>query len=76
MDNNISETVKGPSRRGFAAMTPEERSKIARLGGIAAHKRGTAHQFSTAEAIAAGKLRAQNFMNKRVATSTESGALT
>ena len=41
-------------RRGFAAMTPERRREIASLGGKAAHAAGTAHQFTTEEAVAAG----------------------
>lgn len=42
-------------RRGFSGMTPEERSRIASLGGIAAHKAGTAHEFTAEEAAAAGR---------------------
>ena len=42
-------------RRGFPGMTPEERSRIASLGGIAAHKAGTAHEFTAEEAAAAGR---------------------
>lgn len=41
-------------KRGFAAMDPERQREIASRGGKAAHKRGTAHQFSTDEAKAAG----------------------
>jgi general stress protein YciG len=43
------------SRRGFASMTPEKRRAISSLGGKAAHEKGTAHQFTTSEAIAAGR---------------------
>lgn len=47
--------------RGFAALalTEEGREKIrevARLGGIAAHRTGRAHEFTTEEARAAGRL--------------------
>lgn len=42
--------------RGFASMDPKRRREIASMGGTAAHKQGTAHQFNTAEAIAAGRL--------------------
>ncbi|MDB5940874.1 MAG: hypothetical protein JWQ13_440 [Ramlibacter sp.] len=48
---------KGKTRRGFAVMNPERQREIARLGGIAAHRSGHAHQFTTEEARAAGKKR-------------------
>lgn len=41
--------------RGFAAMSAEKRSKIARMGGLAAHRKGTAHEWSREEAIKAGR---------------------
>ena len=41
--------------RGFAAMDPERQREIARKGGKAAHQKGTAHQFSSDEARAAGR---------------------
>jgi len=46
-----------PSRklRGFAALNPERQKEIARQGGIAAHVKGTAHQFTSEEAKAAGR---------------------
>jgi general stress protein YciG len=47
----------GKSKRGFAVMNPERQREIARLGGIAAHRSGHAHQFTTEEARAAGKKR-------------------
>jgi hypothetical protein len=43
------------SRRGFASMKPETRSRIASLGGKAAHAQGKAHRFTHAEAVRAGK---------------------
>lgn len=45
----------GTSRRGFASMDPATRRKIASKGGRAAHERGTAHEFSSEEAKAAGR---------------------
>ncbi|HEY2395362.1 MAG TPA: KGG domain-containing protein [Rudaea sp.] len=42
-------------KRGFASMDKQKRREIARLGGRAAHKRGTAHQFSSEEARKAGR---------------------
>ena len=41
--------------RGFAAMSPEKQRAIASLGGKQAHAKGTAHQWDTAEAQAAGR---------------------
>ena len=40
--------------RGFAAMSPEWRRRIASLGGRAAHARGTAHRFSSIQGRKAG----------------------
>ncbi len=48
------------SRRGFAALDAEQRKKIASMGGKAAHEKGTAHQFTSEEAAAAGRKRGQN----------------
>ncbi|MEP7167135.1 MAG: hypothetical protein ABI758_04120 [Candidatus Woesebacteria bacterium] len=42
------------STRGFGSMNEEKRRKIAKMGGIAAHKKGTAHEFSSKEARIAG----------------------
>lgn len=42
-------------RRGFAAMDPERQRKIAREGGVAAHQKGRAHEFSSDEAREAGR---------------------
>lgn len=42
-------------RRGFAAMDPAKVREIASKGGKAAHVQGTAHQFTTEEARAAGR---------------------
>lgn len=41
--------------RGFAAMKPEQVRAIARMGGIKAHKMGTAHEWTKAEARVAGR---------------------
>ncbi len=43
------------SKRGFASMSQTKRAAIAKAGGIAAHKKGTAHTYTHAEAIAAGR---------------------
>lgn len=45
--------VKG--RRGFASMSKEKQRAIASRGGVAAHKAGTAHKWTSEEARAAGR---------------------
>lgn len=42
------------SGRGFASMDPERQREIASMGGRAAHASGNAHEFTSAEAQAAG----------------------
>lgn len=41
--------------RGFASMDPTKRRELASRGGKAAHLKGTAHEWSTHEARAAGR---------------------
>jgi general stress protein YciG len=41
--------------RGFASMDRKAQRKLASLGGRMAHKKGTAHQWTAAEAAAAGR---------------------
>jgi uncharacterized protein len=48
-------TPNGKQYRGFAAMDPELVRQIAKKGGRAAHEQGTAHEFTTEEARAAGR---------------------
>jgi len=43
------------SKRGFASMDPSKQREIASKGGRAAHERGTAHEFTSDEARAAGR---------------------
>lgn len=45
----------GQKNKGFASMTPQKQREIARRGGQAAHQKGKAHTFSTAEARDAGR---------------------
>jgi general stress protein YciG len=45
---------KGKLNRGFATLTPERRAEIASKGGKAAHQKGTAHEWTSDEARAAG----------------------
>jgi len=42
-------------RRGFSAMDEHTKREIARKGGIAAHRKGTAHKFTSEEAREAGR---------------------
>lgn len=42
-------------KRGFASMPQERQREIARQGGQAAHRRGTAHEFTSEEARTAGR---------------------
>lgn len=48
-------TVTDKKPRGFAAMDPAIVREIARKGGRAAHRDGTAHVFTTEEARIAGR---------------------
>lgn len=41
--------------RGFASMDPAKRKRIASLGGVAAHRKGVAHEWTREEASAAGR---------------------
>ena len=44
-----------PKKRGFASMDPQQQRQIAAEGGRAAHEKGTAHEFTSEEAAAAGR---------------------
>lgn len=53
--NNVETPAPVRRPRGFAAMVDRDKlAEIARKGGKAAHAAGTAHQFSSDEARAAG----------------------
>ncbi len=43
------------SNRGFASMDAAKQREIASKGGKAAHEKGTAHEFTSEEAAAAGR---------------------
>ena len=47
--------MPGTSNRGFASMDEAKQREIASKGGTAAHQKGTAHEFSSDEARAAGR---------------------
>jgi general stress protein YciG len=55
-------TAKG---RGFAVMNEDKQREIASRGGRAAHKRGTAHEFTAEEAAAAGRKGGQSVSRNR-----------
>lgn len=52
-ENFAENTAKTP--RGFAALTPEERKRIAAMGGRASHASGMGHEWTRAEARRAGR---------------------
>lgn len=52
---NTRDTKQTKSKRGFAVMDEDEQRKIASLGGRVAHAQGRAHEFTAAEARAAGR---------------------
>lgn len=47
--------MPGTKAGGFAKMDPKRQRQIASDGGIAAHRAGTAHQWTREEAAAAGR---------------------
>ena len=53
--NQNTNSREGKSNRGFASMPQERQREIASLGGRAAHREGTAHEFTSEEARAAGR---------------------
>lgn len=55
----------GTSNRGFASMDRDRQREIARQGGIAAHAKGTAHEFTAEEARVAGRLGGLNSHKNR-----------
>jgi len=61
--------MSGSSKRGFASMNPEKQRLIASKGGREAYRQGTAHEFSSEEARAAGRL-----SRKRTGANRQRGA--
>jgi general stress protein YciG len=49
------EEARPKRRQGFATMTPERQRVLASRGGLAAHRRGTAHEWDSAAAREAGR---------------------
>lgn len=54
-DQSTPSSKSGGSARGFASMDPQRQREIASEGGKAAHEKGTAHEFTSEEARAAGR---------------------
>jgi general stress protein YciG len=63
-------TEVAPKRRGFAAMDPSLVSELAKRGGMAAHRAGTAHRFTSDEARLAGRKGGMATHAKRSMTGT------
>jgi general stress protein YciG len=55
MPNSTGKQGEHRGGRGFAGMEAEKQREIARKGGRAAHEKGTAHEFDSEEARAAGR---------------------
>ncbi|HZG18773.1 MAG TPA: KGG domain-containing protein [Herbaspirillum sp.] len=64
----------GNSNRGFAAMDREKQRQIASMGGKAAHAKGAAHEFSSAEAREAGRKGGLNSHGRKNAAAAAAAA--
>lgn len=62
------------SRRGFAAMDREKQRQIASMGGKAAHAKGAAHEFTSAEAREAGRKGGLNSHGRKNAANAANAA--
>ena len=58
--------------RGFASMSKEQQHEIASMGGRAAHRKGTAHQWTREEAREAGRKATIAKLQKRIRQNVES----
>lgn len=56
-DDFLVDPAKPKQRRGFAVMDPTRVREIASSGGVAAHRYGNAHKWTSEEARAAAKKR-------------------
>ncbi|WP_422823270.1 KGG domain-containing protein [Variovorax ureilyticus] len=66
-DDRDSGQPMAPRGRGFAGMDPTRQRDIAREGGRAAHEKGTAHEFTSEEARAAGQKSRMNRLAREAA---------
>lgn len=57
--------------RGFASMSPEKQRAIASKGGVAGHKKGTAHEWTSDEAREAGRKGGMNSHARKRAAAKE-----
>ncbi|MCO4856591.1 stress protein [Herbaspirillum sp. WGmk3] len=64
----------GNSNRGFAAMDREKQRQIASMGGKAAHAKGAAHEFTSAEAREAGRKGGLNSHGRKNAAAAAAAA--
>lgn len=55
----------GKTKKGFATMDPKKQREIASKGGKAAHAKGAAHEFDSAEATLAGGKGGRSIVAKR-----------
>jgi general stress protein YciG len=62
-EEELAMTTK--ARRGFASMDPSKQRAIASKGGKAAHRKGTAHEFTPEEAAVAGRKGGENSSRNR-----------
>jgi uncharacterized protein len=56
---------KSGSNRGFAAMDAKKQREIASKGGKASHAKGTGHEFTSSEAVVAGRKGGQVTQRRR-----------
>lgn len=71
---NKSQGGKQTSLRGFASMDKNMQREIASQGGRAAHRSGNAHEFTSEEARAAGRLSHKNSANRSSSSSGNRGS--
>lgn len=68
LDSTNTVSSRGRGNQGFASMSKDKQREIASKGGKAAHQQGTAHEWTSSEAAAAGRRGGQS---KSSATSEE-----
>lgn len=59
-DSNSRNSTSGRGNQGFASMSKDKQREIASKGGKAAHAQGTAHEWDSSEAAAAGRRGGKN----------------
>lgn len=64
---------KSGSTRGFASMDEKKQREIASKGGKASHAKGTGHEFSSSEAVAAGRKGGQATQGRRSSSGNSGG---